>query len=324
MFQDLRYGLRLMIRRPGFAAIAVATLALGIGTTTAIFAVTDHVLLRPVPYTAPDRLAVIWETSPTIPLPVMYASPPNLYDWQQRSKTFRRWAISSGATSRWVGRARTHPPGRAVSRSACCRPLGAAADGPLVSARGGSRQRSSGHGHQRRAVAAALSAEPQHHRTHDSDRRGADGDHRRDAAGVRVSTCGGASRHAAGGAGRVMDPACDEPRGRPARRALSRDHRPSCAAGSTVESANREMNDAEQISESFRITGRGARTCAADRAGHVEFATRPSACWWRRSDSSCCSRLPNVANCCSPSVGRRRDLRSGPRLVRVVAGWPCK
>ena len=88
MFQDLRYGLRLMTRRPGFAAVAVATLALGIGTTTAIFAVTDRVLLRPVPYAAPERLAVIWETSPTIPLPVMYASPPNLYEWQQRSKAF--------------------------------------------------------------------------------------------------------------------------------------------------------------------------------------------------------------------------------------------
>jgi putative ABC transport system permease protein len=88
MFQDLRYGVRLMIRRPGFAAVSVATLALGIGTTTAIFAVTDRVLLRPVPYAAPDRLAVIWETSPTIALPVMYASPPNLYEWQQRSKTF--------------------------------------------------------------------------------------------------------------------------------------------------------------------------------------------------------------------------------------------
>jgi putative ABC transport system permease protein len=88
MLQDLRYGLRLMIRRPGFAAVAVATLALGIGTTTAIFAVTDRVLLRPVPYPSPDRLAVIWETSPTIALPVMYASPPNLFEWQQRSKTF--------------------------------------------------------------------------------------------------------------------------------------------------------------------------------------------------------------------------------------------
>jgi predicted permease len=88
MFQDLRYGLRLMVRRPGFAAVAVATLALGIGTTSAIFAVTDHVLLRPVPYAAPERLAVIWETSPTIALPVMYASPPNLFEWQQRSRTF--------------------------------------------------------------------------------------------------------------------------------------------------------------------------------------------------------------------------------------------
>ena len=88
MFQDLRYGLRLMLRRPGFAAVAVATLALGIGTTTAIFAVTDRVLLRPVAFADPARLAVIWETSPNIPLPVMYASPPNLYEWQQRSRSF--------------------------------------------------------------------------------------------------------------------------------------------------------------------------------------------------------------------------------------------
>ncbi len=88
MFQDLRYGLRLMVRRPGFAAVAVATLALGIGTTTAIFAVTDRVLLRPVPYPNPGTLAVIWETPPNHPSPIMYASPPNLHDWQQRSRSF--------------------------------------------------------------------------------------------------------------------------------------------------------------------------------------------------------------------------------------------
>jgi predicted permease len=68
--------------------LAIATLALGIGTTTAIFAVTDRVLLRPLPYPDPERLAVIWETSPTIALPVMFASPPNLHEWQQRSKSF--------------------------------------------------------------------------------------------------------------------------------------------------------------------------------------------------------------------------------------------
>ncbi len=88
MFQDLRYGLRLMVRRPGFAAVAVTTLALGIGTTTAIFAVTDRVLLRPVPYADPERLAVIWETPPNHPLPIMYASPPNLHEWQVRSQAF--------------------------------------------------------------------------------------------------------------------------------------------------------------------------------------------------------------------------------------------
>ena len=88
MFQDLRYGLRLMVRRPGFAAVAVATLALGIGTTTAIFAVTDRVLLRPVSYTNPGSLAVIWETPPNHPSPIMYASPPNLHEWQRRSRSF--------------------------------------------------------------------------------------------------------------------------------------------------------------------------------------------------------------------------------------------
>ena len=88
MLQDLRYAFRLMARRPGFATVAAATLAVGIGTTTAIFAVTDRVLLRPVPYPDPQRLAVIWETSPNIPLPVMYASPPNLQAWEQRSRTF--------------------------------------------------------------------------------------------------------------------------------------------------------------------------------------------------------------------------------------------
>jgi putative ABC transport system permease protein len=88
MFQDLRYGLRLMVRRPGFAAVAVTTLALGIGTTTAIFAVADRVLLRPVPYADPGTLAVIWETPPNHPSPIMYASPPNLDEWQKRSRSF--------------------------------------------------------------------------------------------------------------------------------------------------------------------------------------------------------------------------------------------
>jgi putative ABC transport system permease protein len=88
LLQDLRYGLRLLVRRPAFAAIAVATLALGIGTNTAIFTVVDRVILRAVPFPAPDRLVVVWETNPGLPVPVMVASPPTLFDWMTRNRSF--------------------------------------------------------------------------------------------------------------------------------------------------------------------------------------------------------------------------------------------
>ena len=88
LLQDLRYGLRLLITRPAFAAIAVVTLALGIGTNTAIFTVVDRVILRAVPFHDPDRLVVVWETNPRLPVPVMVASPPTLFDWMTRNRSF--------------------------------------------------------------------------------------------------------------------------------------------------------------------------------------------------------------------------------------------
>src|SRR5262245_14321291 len=64
--QDVRYALRTMLRAPGFTAVALSTLALGIGVTTAVFSIVDATLYRPLAYPAPDRLAVVQELIPLV------------------------------------------------------------------------------------------------------------------------------------------------------------------------------------------------------------------------------------------------------------------
>lgn len=86
--QELRLAARRVRRSPGFAVASVLTLALAIGTNTAVFSVVDRVLLRPLEVPEPDRLVVVWETFPRLPVPVMYASPPRLHAWQERARSF--------------------------------------------------------------------------------------------------------------------------------------------------------------------------------------------------------------------------------------------
>jgi putative ABC transport system permease protein len=85
---DFRYSLRLLARNPGFASVAVLTLALGIGANSAVFSLVDAVLLRPLAYPEPERLVWLWESNPAQNLPVVAASPANFADWREQSRSF--------------------------------------------------------------------------------------------------------------------------------------------------------------------------------------------------------------------------------------------
>ncbi len=87
LWQDLRYGLRVLRKNPGFTAATVLTLALGIGANTATFSVINAVLLRPLPFWQPDRLVHIWQTHPTLgPTQTTYL---DYIDWRNTTKSFQ-------------------------------------------------------------------------------------------------------------------------------------------------------------------------------------------------------------------------------------------
>jgi len=85
---NIRYTLRLLRKSPGFTAIAVATLALGIGANTAVFSVVDAVMLRPLPYSAPERLVSLWETNDRRPGARSTVAPANLVDYVRDTRSF--------------------------------------------------------------------------------------------------------------------------------------------------------------------------------------------------------------------------------------------
>ena len=87
LLSDLRYGLRISARAPGFTAAATLTLALGIGATTAIFTVVNAILLRPLPYVNGDRLVALFETTAPSTTGQSPTSPANFLDWRERSRT---------------------------------------------------------------------------------------------------------------------------------------------------------------------------------------------------------------------------------------------
>jgi len=88
LWQDVRFGLRMLRKNPGFTTVAILTLALGIGANTAIFSVVEGVVLAPLPYSQPDRLVMIWESNPRFPR--VYISYLNFLDWQRSARSFQQ------------------------------------------------------------------------------------------------------------------------------------------------------------------------------------------------------------------------------------------
>lgn len=102
MLQDLRYAARALRKNPGFAAIAILTLALGVGATTAIFSVVNAVILRPLPFTEPDRLVRILESNLERGRPTFAVSHPNFLDWRSQARAFESLAATTNAGFTWT------------------------------------------------------------------------------------------------------------------------------------------------------------------------------------------------------------------------------
>ena len=103
LLQDLRYAFRMLRRSLGLTLVIIASLAIGIGANTAIFSVVNALLLKPLPYPEPDRLAVLWLRSPGINIPQDWPSPGQYFDVVNENHSFEETSISQGRSGTLLG-----------------------------------------------------------------------------------------------------------------------------------------------------------------------------------------------------------------------------
>src|SRR5256885_15204928 len=96
LLQDLRYGARMLAKKPSFTLVAIITLALGIGANTAIFSIVNGLLLRPLPYRDSERLAIIWTHSPGANVAQDWPSPGQFSAIKAKSEVFEALALARG------------------------------------------------------------------------------------------------------------------------------------------------------------------------------------------------------------------------------------
>src|SRR3954451_5759763 len=103
LLQDLRYAFRTFRKSAGLSVVIVLSLAIGIGANTAIFSVVNALLLEPLPYPDPSRLAILWLRSPGINIPQDWPSPGQYIDVRTENRSFEEMSISQGTTGTLVG-----------------------------------------------------------------------------------------------------------------------------------------------------------------------------------------------------------------------------
>src|SRR5580704_12797157 len=101
--RDIQYAVRTLRKSAGLTAVIVVSLAIGIGANTAIFSVVNALLLRPLPYPDPDRLAILWLRSPGINIPQDWPSPGQYIDVQTQNHSFEEMSISQGGGGTLAG-----------------------------------------------------------------------------------------------------------------------------------------------------------------------------------------------------------------------------